>query len=398
MPMTANGSLGATMAQAAASDVAGEGRDGGDGHRQRSRPEQVARRDRAGTRPRFHRMRPPRRRRDRAGRVRPGRRGRPARRGARGAPRCARRADGSRPRPRQYASAVAASSRRAAFGGLLELLDRRAHERRRRRPLDQRVDWRAASAIASVADRATDSLDAVARLRIALCQLDASRRSRRQRRAHRRRATSRPRRPAATSPPSPSWRSPGYPPEDLVLKPGFVADNRAALDKVAARTGRVRRRRRLRRRRPRSASTRPRSAPTARCVGIYHKRHPAELRGVRRAALLRARHRAAVALRDRRRAGRRDDLRGRLESRPGRSPSRRRRRRAGRQHQRVALLRRTGRRARAHAGHPGRRRVVCASSTSTRSAARTSWCSTVRRWCSTTTAISSRGPDSSPRR
>ena len=30
----------------------------------------------------------------------------------------------------------------------------------------------------------------------------------------------------------------GYPPEDLVLKPGFVADNRSALGKVAARTGR----------------------------------------------------------------------------------------------------------------------------------------------------------------
>jgi NAD+ synthase (glutamine-hydrolysing) len=30
----------------------------------------------------------------------------------------------------------------------------------------------------------------------------------------------------------------GYPPEDLVLKPGFVADNRVALQKVAARTGR----------------------------------------------------------------------------------------------------------------------------------------------------------------
>src|SRR4029079_4993083 len=30
----------------------------------------------------------------------------------------------------------------------------------------------------------------------------------------------------------------GYPPEDLVLKPGFVAANRAALDKGAARTGR----------------------------------------------------------------------------------------------------------------------------------------------------------------
>src|SRR2546423_15169652 len=30
----------------------------------------------------------------------------------------------------------------------------------------------------------------------------------------------------------------GYPPEDLLLKPRFVADNLAALDKVAARTGR----------------------------------------------------------------------------------------------------------------------------------------------------------------
>ena len=28
----------------------------------------------------------------------------------------------------------------------------------------------------------------------------------------------------------------GYPPEDLVLKPGFVADNLAALSQVAART------------------------------------------------------------------------------------------------------------------------------------------------------------------
>ena len=30
----------------------------------------------------------------------------------------------------------------------------------------------------------------------------------------------------------------GYPPEDLLLKPGFIADNRAAIDKVASRTGR----------------------------------------------------------------------------------------------------------------------------------------------------------------
>ena len=28
----------------------------------------------------------------------------------------------------------------------------------------------------------------------------------------------------------------GYPPEDLLLKPGFIADNRAALEKVAAET------------------------------------------------------------------------------------------------------------------------------------------------------------------
>ena len=30
----------------------------------------------------------------------------------------------------------------------------------------------------------------------------------------------------------------GYPPEDLVMKPGFVADNLAALEKLAAHTGR----------------------------------------------------------------------------------------------------------------------------------------------------------------
>ncbi|MFN2607738.1 MAG: NAD+ synthase [Acidimicrobiales bacterium] len=35
----------------------------------------------------------------------------------------------------------------------------------------------------------------------------------------------------------PELAIPGYPPEDLLLKPGFVADNRAALEKLAARTG-----------------------------------------------------------------------------------------------------------------------------------------------------------------
>ncbi|MGI9034042.1 MAG: NAD+ synthase [Acidimicrobiales bacterium] len=36
----------------------------------------------------------------------------------------------------------------------------------------------------------------------------------------------------------PELAIPGYPPEDLLLKPGFVADNRSALEKLAARTGR----------------------------------------------------------------------------------------------------------------------------------------------------------------
>src|ERR1700689_4631297 len=36
----------------------------------------------------------------------------------------------------------------------------------------------------------------------------------------------------------PELALPGYPPEDLLLKPGFVADNVAALEKVAAATGR----------------------------------------------------------------------------------------------------------------------------------------------------------------
>jgi NAD+ synthase (glutamine-hydrolysing) len=36
----------------------------------------------------------------------------------------------------------------------------------------------------------------------------------------------------------PELSTTGYPPEDLLLKPGFVADNRVVLDKLAARTGR----------------------------------------------------------------------------------------------------------------------------------------------------------------
>ena len=36
----------------------------------------------------------------------------------------------------------------------------------------------------------------------------------------------------------PELSTTGYPPEDLVLKPGFVADNLSSLSKLASRTGR----------------------------------------------------------------------------------------------------------------------------------------------------------------
>ena len=91
----------------------------------------------------------------------------------------------------------------------------------------------------------------------------------------------------------------GYPPEDLVLKPGFVAANRAALDKVASRTGRC------------AAvvgfvdADRDLYNAAAVCAGgevrgpLPEAAAP-QLRGVRRAALLRAGRRAAHAVRDRR--------------------------------------------------------------------------------------------------
>ena len=111
----------------------------------------------------------------------------------------------------------------------------------------------------------------------------------------------------------------GYPPEDLVLKPGFVAANRAALDKVAARTGRC------------AAvvgfvDAGPRPPQRGRGVrGRHGRRHvpqapPAQLRGVRRAALLRPRHRPLTLFEIAGGAGRRRDLRGRVERRRHRSP------------------------------------------------------------------------------
>ncbi len=97
----------------------------------------------------------------------------------------------------------------------------------------------------------------------------------------------------------PELAIPGYPPEDLLLKPGFVADNVTALEKVAAATGHcavvvgfvgaapggvgLGQCRRGVRGRPRG--------------GRLPQALPAELRRVRRAAVVRAEQRAAAALR-----------------------------------------------------------------------------------------------------
>ena len=151
----------------------------------------------------------------------------------------------------------------------------------------------------------------------------------------------------------------GYPPEDLVMKPGFVADNEAALGKLAARTrhcaavvGFV-------------DEDRDLFNAAAVCAGGEVARHvpqaaAAELRRLRRGPLLHARQRdrPARAVRHRRRQGRHQHLRGRLEPRRPARRAGRRRRRAGDQHQRLAVPPRQGRLPRADAGHPGRRRPL----------------------------------------
>ena len=81
----------------------------------------------------------------------------------------------------------------------------------------------------------------------------------------------------------------GYPPEDLLLKPGFVTDNLAALGRLAGRTGRC------------AAvvgfvdAGRDLYNAAAVCAQRRGARHlpqaaASQLRGVRRAALFRARH------------------------------------------------------------------------------------------------------------
>ena len=149
----------------------------------------------------------------------------------------------------------------------------------------------------------------------------------------------------------------GYPPEDLLLRPGFIRAAREAVDEVArgcdgivALVGRPGVRPRPRERRVRVRGRRR--------AGRLPQAVPPELRRLRRAPLLRARPRAPAAP-ARRRAGRPDDLRGRLAARPPGHRSRARRRDAPRQPLGVALPRREGGGPRGDARHagPGQRRL-----------------------------------------
>ena len=151
----------------------------------------------------------------------------------------------------------------------------------------------------------------------------------------------------------------GYPPEDLVLKPGFVADNEAALGQARRPHPPLRGRRRLRRRGPRPVQRR-RGLRQRRGARHVPQAAAAELRRVRRGPLLHARQRdrPARAVRHRRRQGRHQHLRGHVEPRRPARRAGRRRRRAGDQHQRLAVPPRQGRLPRADAGHPGRRRPL----------------------------------------
>ena len=137
----------------------------------------------------------------------------------------------------------------------------------------------------------------------------------------------------------------GYPPEDLLLRPSFVASANEMVEKLAARTGRAA-----------AVIGFPEIGhdlfnSAAVCAagavqGVYRKHLLPELRGVRRAALLRAVHRRRPAVRHRRCAGGGVDLRRRLEPERPDHHAGRGRCRVRREHQRVAVLRRTAARAR----------------------------------------------------
>ena len=91
----------------------------------------------------------------------------------------------------------------------------------------------------------------------------------------------------------PELAIPGYPPEDLLLKPGFVADNVTALEKVAAATGHCAVVVGFVGAAPGGVGLANAAAVCAggRVVGHLSQALPAQLRRVRRAALVRAEQR-----------------------------------------------------------------------------------------------------------
>ena len=138
----------------------------------------------------------------------------------------------------------------------------------------------------------------------------------------------------------------GYPPEDLLLKEHFLADARAAVERIAADAHGHRRASSASPSAPTTSTTPRRCSPTARVQAIYRKVHLPnygvfdELRYFQRGPG-RGDHRG------RRRQGRPDDLRGHLGARAADDRRGAGRRAADRQHLRLALPRRQGRRARA---------------------------------------------------
>ena len=147
----------------------------------------------------------------------------------------------------------------------------------------------------------------------------------------------------------------GYPPEDLLFKPAFIEANLRALADVAAREPRPHRGRRLRGQARRHLQRGGR--PARRRAGRrLPQAVPAELRRVRREPLLPGRHRGAGV-----HAGRDASSRSNIceDIWYPTGPTTRQalaRRRAGGEHQRLALPRGQGAPPRADAGHPRRRR------------------------------------------
>ena len=224
-----------------------------------------------------------------------------------------------------------------------------------------------------------------------MCQLNTHRRRpRRQRRPRPRRATTRPRQPAPTSRSSPSWRSPATRPRTCCSSRASSPTTARRSTRSPPRTGRcaavvgfVDADRDLLQRR---GGVRQRSVVQA----TYHKRLLPNYAVFDEQRVLRAGRRRRCARADRRRAPSASRSARTRGARRVRSPTQ-----AAGGAELVVNLNASPyyadrwRRARADAGDACRRRELCRSSTSTRSAARTSWSSTAPRSCSTRTATCS---------